>query len=125
MAADAQNMVSKAFELTVADKTMTLPVTTDSSTGVHVPHCASYVTREEERKNRWNLKDLGAKVTVDATSAATAAGLVSPIVMMVDKYAFRREPFVMLQSLREGSLLIHATGPSLKEFQAACPFLDH
>ena len=89
MTADAQNILGKAFELTVVDKTMTLPVTTDSSTGVHVSHCASYVRTEEERKNRWNLKDLAAKVTVDATSAAIAAGLVSPIVMMIDKYAFR------------------------------------
>ena len=82
-------MVSKPFESIVADNIMTLPVTTDPSTGVHVPHCASYVRREEEPKNRWNLKDFGAKVTVDATSAAIAAGLMSPIVVMIDKYAFR------------------------------------
>ena len=65
---------------------MRLPVATDSSAGVHLPDVGSYV---EERNNRWNLKDLGAKLTIDAGSAVIAAGLVAPIVTVVDKYAFR------------------------------------
>ena len=67
---------------------MGLPITTNSSNGVHVLDYASYLTREEERSNRWNLKDLGAKLTIDVASAAMAAGLVAPIVTVVDKYAF-------------------------------------
>ena len=50
-------------------------MTTNSSNGVHV------------RSNRWNLKDLGAEFTIDVASAAMAAGLVAPIVTVVDKYA--------------------------------------
>lgn len=64
-------------------------MTADPSDGLHVHNTASYVMRREERKHRWNLKDLGARLTVDATSAAIAAGLVAPIVTVIDKYAFR------------------------------------
>ena len=63
-------------------------MTSNSSDGAHVPDYASYVMRVEERNNCWNLKDLGAKWTIDAASAAMAAGLVAPIVTVVDKYAF-------------------------------------
>ena len=72
------------FVFDIADKTMTA----NSSGGPHVPDYASYAMREEERKDHWNSKDLGAKWTIDAASAAMAAGLVAPIVTVVDKYAF-------------------------------------
>ena len=84
MATDAQDVPFARFVFDIADKTMTIK----SSDGAHVLDYASYVTREEERNNRWNLKDLRAKWTIDAASAAMAAGLVAPIVTVVDKYAF-------------------------------------
>ena len=72
-----------------ADKIVRPPGMTDSSAGVYVSDCASYVTRDEERENRWNLKNLVLKLTINAASAAAAAGLVAPIVTVVDKYALR------------------------------------
>lgn len=76
---------------------MKLPMTTDSSGDIHVPDCASYEVRQEERNQSWNLEDLGARLTVDAASAAIAAGLVAPIVTVIDNYAFRWEPFVIME----------------------------
>ena len=72
-------------------------MTTNSSGGAHIPDYASWVMREKERNNRWSLKDLGAEWTIDVASAAMAAGLVAPIVTVVDKYAFVWEPFAMIQ----------------------------
>ena len=83
LATDAQDVPFTRLVLDIADKTMT----TNSSDGAHVPDYASYLMREEKRNNRWNLKDLGTKWTIDAASAAMAAGLVAPIVTAVDKYA--------------------------------------
>ena len=84
LATDAQDSSFASFVFDIADKTMT----SNSSAGTHVPDYASYVVKQEERNNRWNLKDLGAKWTIDAASAAMAAGLVAPIVTVVDKYVF-------------------------------------
>ena len=84
MATDTQDVLFARFVFDIANKTMT----TNTSGGAHVPNYASYVMREGEPKNRWNSKDLGAKWMIDAASAAMAAGLVAPIVTVVDKYAF-------------------------------------
>lgn len=75
------------FDMTIADKTMGLPMTANSNGAVHVLNSASQVMREEQRDSRWTLKDLGQKLTVDAISAASAAALVAPIVTVIDKYA--------------------------------------
>ena len=91
MATNAQHVPFTNFVLHIADKIMA----TNSSGGTHVPDYASYVMREKERNNHWNLKELGAKWTIDAASAVTAAGLVAPIVTVVDKYAFVWEPFAI------------------------------
>ena len=85
---NCSNYIHYNYDTIIADKTIQLPMTINSSSGVHVPECASYVMREEDRNNRWNLRDLVAKLTIDAASAAIAAGLVAPIVTTVDKYAF-------------------------------------
>lgn len=103
---------------------MGLPVTPNSSGGVHVLNSASHVMREEQRNSRWNLQELGEKLAIDAISAASAAGLVAPTVTVVDKYACYWEPFVTIQIVaRESLSLIHAPGQSLKESQAAYPSL--
>ena len=56
-----------------------------------LPITASFgnrMVREIRRYDRWNLKDLGARLMIDTTSAVIAAGLVAPIVTVIDKYAF-------------------------------------
>ena len=63
-------------------------MTTDSSAAVHVADRVSHVTREEKRNKCWNSNNIVAKLTIDAASAGVAAGLVAPIVTMIDKYAF-------------------------------------
>ena len=44
---------------------------------------------EKERKE-WNTKNIGSRVAVDAACAATAGGVVSPIITMIDKYVLWR-----------------------------------
>ena len=70
---------------------------TNFSGAVHAPDYAGCVTKDEEPKNYWKLKDLGARWSIDAASAAVAAGLVAPIVTVVDKYAFPLKPFAMVK----------------------------
>lgn len=41
---------------------------------------------EIERSERWKFKAFGAKLIVDAASAVMAAGLVAPVVTMIDRY---------------------------------------
>lgn len=43
------------------------------------------VEREPEKRD-WNTKNLGRRVVADAACAATAGGLVAPVIMTVDKY---------------------------------------
>ena len=63
--------------------------TTNSDVAAHGLDSRSSVTRKEERGRRWNWKDLATKLTIDAVSATIAAGLVAPIVTVVDRYEFR------------------------------------
>ena len=37
-------------------------------------------------KRDWNTKNLGRRIVADAACAATAGGLVAPVIMTVDKY---------------------------------------
>ena len=37
---------------------------------------------------KWNTEKLGSRLAVDGMTAATAGGLVSPLIMVVDKYVF-------------------------------------
>lgn len=39
----------------------------------------------EKEKREWNTKNIGSRMGVDAACAATAGGLVSPIITMIDK----------------------------------------
>lgn len=40
----------------------------------------------EKDRQEWNTKNIGSRIAVDAACAATAGGVVSPIITMIDKY---------------------------------------
>lgn len=44
------------------------------------------VKEKEKGSKQWNTANLGSRLTVDAACAATAGGLVAPIITIVDKY---------------------------------------
>ena len=41
--------------------------------------------KEREKKESWNTGKLSSRVAVDVMSAATAGGLVAPLITMIDK----------------------------------------
>jgi len=43
------------------------------------------VRRSEKEGREWNTKNLGSRLAVDAACAATAGGLVAPIITMIDQ----------------------------------------
>jgi len=43
------------------------------------------INEKESGTTEWNTKNLGRRLAVDAASAATAGGLVAPIITMIDK----------------------------------------
>ena len=44
------------------------------------------VSIKEKEPKQWNTKNLSFRLAVDAASAATAGGLVAPIITVIDKY---------------------------------------
>lgn len=44
------------------------------------------MVEQEPEKKLWNTKNLGRRIVTDAACAATAGGLVAPVIMTVDKY---------------------------------------
>jgi hypothetical protein len=71
VAAAAATLASNAANMTSDDKSASAPA----------PLAAGASTQQKG----WNMKNLGQRVAVDAMSAATAGGLVAPIVSMIDK----------------------------------------
>ena len=43
------------------------------------------LTKKEDGKKEWNTRNLSSRLGVDAMCAGAAAGLVSPLIMIVDK----------------------------------------
>lgn len=41
------------------------------------------------QKKEWNTKNIGQRLGVDIACAATAGGLVAPVICMIDKYAWQ------------------------------------
>ena len=44
------------------------------------------ISVKEKEPKQWNTKNLSSRLAVDAASAATAGGLVAPIITVIDKY---------------------------------------
>ena len=44
------------------------------------------MVEKESEKRDWNTKNLGRRIVTDAACAATAGGMVAPVIMTVDKY---------------------------------------
>lgn len=55
-----------------------------------VPKKIDGVRIVEKEKKEWNTKALGSRMAVDAACAATAGGMVAPVIAMIDKYVERR-----------------------------------
>jgi hypothetical protein len=52
----------------------------------------------EEKKKRWNTKNLTARVAVDALAASCAAALVAPLIATIDRYVSLEGPLTMLNT---------------------------
>jgi hypothetical protein len=77
VAAAAATLASNAANMSSDSK-----VSSSSSSSPPAPLTAATMAME---KKEWNTKNLGRRVAVDALAAATAGGLVAPIVSMIDK----------------------------------------
>jgi len=63
----------------------TLPHVTDTKTLVRNKIQGVRLTEKEPAAIQWNTKYLGRRFMVDAACAATAGGIVAPLIVMIDK----------------------------------------
>ena len=93
-------------------------MTGPSSDNIHIAGHAKNMILEQERGKRWQWKHLREKLTIDAASAVTAAGLIAPLVIAIDKYVPCWNPSIMIESTLKTLSLIPLLEQSSRGFQA-------